>query len=224
VSIAVVIPALNEAAGITEAIESAAGCNVDLELVVVDGGSIDDTRSRARASGARVLESRAGRGCQLQAGVEVTRGDPVVFLHADTRLPSGWDAAVLEALKRPDTVGGAFRLRMDGPGWGLRLLEWGVRARVAILSLPYGDQAIFVRREALQAMGGVPDVVVMEDLDLVAKMKERGRIEELSLEVATSARRYLAAGVGWTFLRHALALSAWQWGVDRVRVARWLER
>jgi hypothetical protein len=104
----------------------------------------------------------------------------------------------------------------------LQLVEWGVRARVALLSLPYGDQAIFVRRRVLESIGGIPDVPVMEDLDLVAAMKRQGRLVQLSLPVSTSGRRYLTAGVTRTVALHSLAVLGWLAGVRRDRVAAWL--
>jgi rSAM/selenodomain-associated transferase 2 len=223
VKIAVVIPALNEAGSIAGAIESAAA--PDIEVVVVDGGSADETRARALASGARVVESEPGRGRQLRAGAAATTGDAVVFLHADSRLPKGWRRAVegvLEGSGASGTVGGAFRLRFDASGLALSLVEWGARLRVMLFDLPYGDQAIFVRRRVLEAIGGVPDVEWMEDLDLVTAMKTQGGLVHLDLPALTSARRYKENGVLRTVGRHALAAAAWRFGIDRTRVASWL--
>jgi len=216
------------------------GRGAAIEIVVADGGSGDDTCQRARTWGATAaaggpLETRvielahdpsAGRSRQLQAGFEACGGDAVLFLHADTRLPAGWTTAVRGALSDPRVVGGAFRFRFepDPSGrttLGLRLIEWGVRLRVALFALPYGDQAIFARREALEAIGGVPQAPLMEDLDLVAALKRRGRLVRLAAPATTSSRRYREAGVLRTFLRNLVALAAWRLGVDRGRVAAW---
>ncbi len=128
------------------------------------------------------------------------------------------------ALADPDVAGGFFELRFDERTIALRLVEWGTRLRVALFSLPYGDQAIFVRREVLEEAGGVPIVPLMEDLDLVQAIKTRGRLARVPLPVVTSARRYRAGGVLPTMLRHWLALIAWRLGIDRRRVARWYAR
>jgi hypothetical protein len=123
-----------------------------------------------------------------------------------------------------DVAGGAFDLRLDGEGFGLRIIEWSVRARVALFSYPYGDQAIFVKRPVLEAIGGVPNVPVLEDLDLIRSMKAHGRIANVDLSVLSSARRYLDQGMVRTVSRNALAVFAWMLGWDRVRLAKWLQR
>ena len=187
VEIAVVIPALDEAHDIAAAVRSASVPGA--EVVVVDGGSRDETAERARAAGARVVGCGPGRARQLRKGVEATTREVVLFLHADTRLPAGWDRAVARALGKPTVAGGAFRLRFDERRVGLRILEWGVRLRVALFALPYGDQAIFVRRDVLDAVGGVPLVSFMEDLDLVRAVKTRGRVVALPLPVTFDASR-----------------------------------
>ncbi len=220
--IAVVIPALDEAQNIADAVRSASALGA--EIVVVDGGSRDGTVERARAAGATVVESAPGRARQLQRGVEATSGDAVLFLHADTRLSSGWEAAVAAALADPTVAGGAFRLRFDERSLALRALEQLVRLRVALFSLPYGDQAIFMRRSLLAELGGVPDVTFMEDLDLVRALKTRGRLVGLPLPVTTSARRYRQAGTLRTVGRHAIAALAWRFHVDRGRLEGWVRR
>ncbi len=217
-----VIPALNEADGIVGAVESARVPGV--EVVVADGGSRDATRELAAAAGARVVDSPPGRAEQLAAGVRASRGDAVLMLHADTRLPAGFDRAVATALEDERTIGGAFRLRFEDAGGALRLVEWGARLRVALLGLPYGDQALFVRRRTLESIGGIPSAPIMEDLDLVKAMRGRGRLALLGLPVTTSARRYQTRGVARTWLRNVLAALAWSLRVDRRRVADWYHR
>jgi len=219
VQLTVVIPALDEADQITGAIASASAAGS--EIIVVDGGSRDATPERAAAGGARVVKSAPGRARQLAAGACLARGDTILFLHADTRLPPGWDASVRTALADPRVVGGAFRLRFEPRSPALRLIEWGTRLRVALLQLPYGDQALFVRRSVLEELGGVPQTPIMEDLDLVQSLKRRGRIACLPLAVTTSARRYRAAGALRTVLRNGLAATAWWLGLPRERIAAW---
>jgi rSAM/selenodomain-associated transferase 2 len=218
----VVIPALNEADRIVAAIESARAPGV--EIVVVDGGSRDATRELARAAGATLLASRAGRAEQLATGIRASRGDAVVLLHADCRLSPGFDRAIAAALDDGRTAGGAFRLRFDESSLALRAVEWGARLRVATLLLPYGDQALFARRNALEAIGGVPQAPILEDLDLARALRGRGRLALLDLPVLTSARRYRSRGIAQTLFRNGLALAAWWLRVDRRRLAEWYHR
>jgi len=222
VTLSVVIPALDEADQVVGAIESASAPGV--EIVVVDGGSTDATCARAAAAGARVVVSAAGRTEQLAAGVEATHGDAILFLHADTRLPSGFDAAVEKALDEAGTIGGSFRFRFDQRSPALRFVEWGARLRVALFGTPYGDQALFVSRQTLKAIGGVPRAPIMEDLDLVKAMRRRGRLARLDLPATTSARRYQSRGVLRTMFRNWATMGAWWLGIDRERVSDWYRR
>jgi len=229
VKIAVVIPALCEADRIQFAVHSARAPEV--EVVVVDGGSRDATRERARDAGARVLECERGRARQLAEGVRATAAEALVFLHADTRLPPGYAEAVRGALADPAVAGGAFAFRFGpAPGagplvrLGLRLVEAGARLRVALLRLPYGDQALFARRAALERAGGVPQAPIMEDLDLLAALRRVGRVALLPLAVTTSPRRYVEGGVVRTWARNALALAGYYAGADRARLAAWYGR
>jgi len=227
VPVSVVIPALDEADRIGAAVASAREPGV--EVLVVDGGSRDATGARARAAGARVVASPAGRARQLATGVEAATGEILVFLHADSRLPAGFAAAVEGALSDPSVAGGAFRFRFEREADGrlaaaLRVVEWGARLRVALFALPYGDQGLFCRRVTLAAAGGIPQVPIMEDLDLVRAWKRIGRVVTLALAVETSPRRYQGRGPLRTMLRNWGAALAFCAGADRVRVAAWYRR
>jgi len=194
------------------------------DVVVVDGGSRDDTVERARRAGARVLDSPRGRGRQLDRGWRATPAEIVLFLHADTMLPMGWSEAVIDAMEDETVSGGAFRFEFDArgegsKGLGWRVLELGVALRVTLFGLPYGDQALFCRRAVLEGAGGVPDVAILEDLDLVRLIKRAGRLRMLPLRVRTSPRRH-RHGVVATISRHALALAGFFLGVDRGWIAR----
>lgn len=222
VRIAVVIPTLQEADRIAHAVESARAAGV--EILVADAGSSDATRERALAAGARVVESAPGRARQLAAGARAADADALLFLHADTRLPPGWAEAVRGALADPGVAGGAFGFRFAERSLTLALVEWGVRLRLALARLPYGDQALFVRKSVLDAIGGVPQAPLMEDLDLVRAIRRAGRLALLRAPAVTSARRYLERGVWRTVARNAVALAGWALGVDRARLAAWYRR
>ncbi|MDD9873706.1 MAG: TIGR04283 family arsenosugar biosynthesis glycosyltransferase [Deltaproteobacteria bacterium] len=219
--IAVVIPARDEADGICAAVQSARAAGV--EVLVVDGGSVDATAARARAAGARVLRAPPGRARQMQAGAKAAGAgaDAILFLHADTRLPAGYADALRQALANPRIAGGAFALRFAERRLALRWVEWGLRLRLWLLRLPYGDQAVFVRRSALMQLGGVPQAPIMEDLDLVRGIQRLGGFALLRSAVTTSARRYLERGVARTVWRNTLALAGWSLGLPRARLAAW---
>ncbi len=226
--ITVVIPAKNEAQRIEGTIASARDPAV--RIVVADGGSSDDTVLRARHSGATVVESAPGRARQLAAGAAEAEkhADAILFLHADTRLPLGFAAAVGAALSHPEVAGGAFGFRFDVDAArlspSLRLVEWGARLRNRILGLPFGDQAIFLRCSDLDEMGGVPQSPLMEDLDLVRGIRRRGRLALLPVDAFTSPRRYLEQGVWRTVGAHFLAMLGYALGMDRERLAAWYRR
>jgi len=214
-ALSVVIPALDEEAGIAAAIRSVRG---EAEVIVVDGGSRDDTRAVAAAEGARVLASGRGRGLQLDRGARAARGEWIVFLHADTRLDPGW-AEALGALPA-DVVGGAFRLAIDSPRRAYRVLELAVRGRVRLLKLPYGDQGLFVRRDAYARSGGVPHLPLMEDVAFVRRLARLGRLAWLPVRARTSARRWERGGILATTLHNWSLITLYTAGVPAERLAR----
>jgi len=222
VTISVVIPTLNEASCIVRTVETVVAPGI--EVLVVDGDSRDETCRLVRNAGVRVLESERGRARQLRMGGENSKGDVVLFLHADTRLESGWQEAVRQALSDPECAGGAFAFRFAERGARERLIEWGVALRVALFRLPYGDQALFVRRSVLERMGGIPIVPMMEDLDLVRGIKQAGRLRMLGLTATTSSRRYVRGGALRIVFQHQLALLGWWLGWDRARLAERMDR
>jgi rSAM/selenodomain-associated transferase 2 len=218
--VSVVIPTLNEQSRIARALACTALPGV--ERIVVDGGSTDGTPETARLLRAeRVIASAPGRARQMDAGYRQARGEVIVFLHSDTELAAGWREAIERALADPATAGGAFRLVFDGAGFGLRLIEWGAQVRSRIGGLPYGDQALFVRKRLLDAAGGIASVPIFEDLDLVKLIKRGGRLAHLSVCAHTSARRYERNGALRQVLRNQAALSAYFLRLPRARVAAW---
>ena len=219
-SVSVVIPALNERREISRALDCTAVPGV--ERIVADGGSGDGTPERVREwPDARVVRSAPGRALQMQAGYRAARGDVLLFLHADTRLDPGWRERLLEALSDPRVGGGAFRLRFDSRRRFYRVLERGVALRVRLLGLPYGDQALFVRRRCLEAAGGIPPVPIFEDLDLARAIRRCGKLVQVPLCARTSTRRYERNGPLRQVGRNGLALAGYALGLDRERLARW---
>ena len=211
----VVIPALDEEAHIAAAIRSVRG---EAEVIVVDGGSRDATRAVAEAEGARVLVSANGRGLQLDTGARAAGGEWIVFLHADTRLDPGWAKALL-ALPS-DVAGGAFRFTVDSPRAAYRWIEAMVRLRVRVLALPYGDQALFVRRERYAATGGVPHLPLMEDVAFMRRLGRAGRLAWLPLRARTSPRRWERRGLVATTLQNWSLMTLYAAGVSAERLAR----
>lgn len=184
--ISVIVPALNEEGVIAGALESLSLQEGAWEAIVVDGGSTDRTREVARLY-ARVLTSGRGRARQMNAGAGAARGEILLFLHADSRLQPGALAEVGRAVEG-GAVGGAFRLRLEGGRiYGLISTLASLRARLEGIYL--GDHAIFVAREAFEAVGGFREMALMEDVDLCRRLKARGRLVQLGMEVRSSPRR-----------------------------------
>ena len=217
--ISVVIPALDEERHLAAAIQSV---RADAEVIVVDGGSTDATREVAAREGARVLEAPKGRGRQLDEGARAAAGEWLVFLHADTRLERGW-ADALRALS-PDVAGGAFRLAVDSPRAGFRAVERGVRLRLRLFALPYGDQGLFVRREAYARVGGMPHLPLMEDVAFVARLRRAGPLAFPSVRAFTSPRRWDRYGIVGTTLRNWSLLARYAAGESPERLARRYDR
>ena len=193
--LAIVIPALNEAANLSRLLpDLARGCP-GADIVVVDGGSGDDTAAVvARLPGLRLLESARGRAVQMNHGARATGGDTLLFLHADTRLPAGAAPAIEQALAEPGVVGGRFDVRFDNERPLFRVIAWLMNTRSRASGICTGDQAIFVRRADFEAVGGYPDIPLMEDVELSRRLKRRGNLRALRLRVTTSARKWEREG------------------------------
>jgi rSAM/selenodomain-associated transferase 2 len=215
-TVSVVIPTLDEERLLPAAIASVA--RDAAEVLVVDGGSSDRTRTVAAAAGARVLEAPRGRGPQLDRGARAARGDWLLFLHADTRLDSGWSASIVGL--GGDVVGGAFRFALDTARPARRYAEWAVGLRSRWLGLPFGDQGLFCRRQAYAATGGFPHEPLFEDVAFVLRLRRLGPTVLLPGRAVTSPRRWHADGPGFTTLRNNALLLMFLAGVPPTRLAR----
>jgi rSAM/selenodomain-associated transferase 2 len=192
----------------------------DAEVICVDGGSSDATRRMAGEAGATVIVTPPGRGLQLDAGARAARGDWLVFLHADTRLERGW-APALQSLPS-SVVGGAFRFALDEdePRLAYRWLEAGVALRCRLFRLPYGDQGLFARRAAYQAVGGFRPLPLMEDVAFVRRLGRAGPLAFPPVRATTSARRFERHGLAATSLRNLWLLGLYAAGRRPDRLAR----
>ena len=193
VQISVIIPTLNEAANIEAALRSTQDAG-EVQTIVVDGGSSDDTLAKSTAADI-VLSVEPGRGGQQNAGAAVATGELLLFLHADCRLGPGCLDAARAACAAPDCVGGCFGQHIDATGRRYRALEWGNALRVRSLRLAYGDQGIFVKADVFRRLGGFPPLKLMEDLFLMKQLRREGRFVLLDQKIHISARRWQQRGV-----------------------------
>jgi rSAM/selenodomain-associated transferase 2 len=224
--ISVVIPTLNAESRLADALTPLVPAVVDgivREVIVVDGGSRDRTIEVADHAGATVVRTAAGRGQQLAAGACRARGPWLLFLHADSVLETGWEREAAAFMEKVDLgerslSAAAFRYALDDDGVAPRLLEVMVRARGALLSLPYGDQGLLIPRRLYEQIGGYKPMAIMEDVDIVRRLG-RGRIAILRTRATTSAERYRSDGYLARVARNQLCLALYAAGVSPVRIA-----
>ena len=172
--ISVIIPTLNEANAIEATISNLKKYR-QTEIIIVDGGSQDQTVAIARSMGVRVLTSAASKAIQMNTGAAEALGDVLLFLHADTRLPENFENCVPAALARDEICAGAFSLGIDSDAGGLRFIERVANWRSRFFQMPYGDQALFVSRNLFHEIGGYPEYPIMEDFELVRRLKQKGQ-------------------------------------------------
>lgn len=223
--ISIIIPALNEEMHLARCIGSIRSEGFSEEIIVADGGSNDRTKEIASGyHGVRLLASAKGRGSQMNTGSRVATGDILLFLHADTILEQGWSKELCSALENHSFVGGAFSFCIDNPSSKYRLVEAWVRMRCRIFNLPYGDQAIFIRKHIFQKLGGYKEIPLMEDVDIISRMKELGKISVLRKKAVTSGRRWVSKGLLKTAAVNQMTLFMYHLGVSPERLARFYYR
>lgn len=213
------MPVLNEAASIEEAIVRARRLNT-AEILVVDGGSTDGTPEIVRRLGCTCLESPRGRAKQQNLGARAAIGDVLLFLHADCWLEPQASEQIANTMCSPGIPGGAFQQRIEAPGLIYRCFEVGNAMRVICLRVPFGDQAIFLRRSVFEQLGGFPDVRLMEDVLLMQAVRNCGRIALLPGPLHVSARRWQKHGPLRQWLRNWVLLTAQSCGVHPDRLAQ----
>jgi len=200
-TLSVVIPTLNEAGSLPGTVERLRGVPEVMEVIVVDGGSEDGTLALAQQLGCKVLRAEAGRGGQMRAGALVAKGDVVVLLHADTWVSADAGKAVIDGLRDRQAVGGGFWKVFRDASPLLMGSKFKCALRLYLFGRVAGDQAIFVRREALEQVGGVPDMVLMEEFKLCSELRKVGRLVLADATIITSARRFEKLGVIRTYVR-----------------------
>ena len=201
--LSIVIPALNEAAGIEAVLQALQPLRArNIELVLADGGSRDRTAALARPWVDAAVDAPRGRALQMNAGAAQARADVLLFLHADTRLPPLADVLVLQAVNRRGggACWGRFDVRIEGRPWMLRVVAWLMNLRSRLSGIATGDQAIFVTREAFEQVGGFPVQPLMEDVEISRRLKRLGRPVCLNARVCTSGRRWEQRGVWRTIV------------------------
>ncbi len=191
--LSIIIPTLNAAHELAITLQA---CAVEhTEVIVSDGGSTDLTCEIARRWGATVTTGEAGRGTQMSTGAAMASKDWLLFLHADSIPGQGWRASVDEYARNPDNLGRAavFHLKLDDPARQARRIEWWVEMRTRLLGLPYGDQGLLISRKHYDKLGGFSDIPLMEDVDIIRRIK-RANLRCLPSHITTSAARYKKDG------------------------------
>ena len=219
-TISIIIPVRNEEDAIGPCLDSLADYS-DLEILVVDGGSSDQTIQEIRKRGCRPVSSAPGRGKQQHAGAKAASGDFFLFLHCDTRLPHNFTTHVRKILEQEGVAAGAFQLAINAQGLGYRIIEYSANLRSRLLKLPYGDQALFMKKETYFAANGFPDQPILEELDLLSRLKNLGRIVIAPAYATTSARRWQQHGIMKTTIVNQLMLTGWVMGISSERLASW---
>ena len=219
--LSIIIPVLNEGDDIAAALDALGHLRTaGTEVIVVDGGSRDATVERAQLRADRVVLATRGRALQMNAGAERASGDVLLFLHADTRLPAEADRVVLNGLDQSRRVWGRFDVKIDGRSRLLPVVAWLMRLRSRLTGIATGDQAIFLRREAFQVVGGFPTIALMEDIAICKRLKRLGRPLCLRACVTTSGRRWEKNGVLSTILLMWRLRFAYFLGADPKQLAR----
>jgi rSAM/selenodomain-associated transferase 2 len=218
IDLSIIIPVLNEAQYLANTL---ATLPPEVETIVVDGGSQDDTIAVAKAAQAIALSGSCGRALQMNKGAAISTGDYLLFLHADTQLPENFAQIIPTILGQPNVVAGAFELKIDANLPGIQFVEWGTNLRSRCLQLPYGDQGIFLKRTTFEAVGGFPEQPIMEDFEFIQRLKQQGKIAIAPEKVITAGRRWQKLGIlRTTWINQKIILAYWL-GVSPAQLRQW---
>jgi len=191
------------------------------EIIVVDGGSADDTAKIARSLDCIVLNGPRCRAQQMNVGAAMATGEYLLFLHADTLLPADYVTHVRQILAQPEAVGGAFMFATSDDFAGRKLVERATNWRVRLWQFPYGDQGLFLRRNSFKQIGGFPDMPIMEDYEFVRRLRRLGKIVIAPATAVTSGRRWQRLGVLRTTLTNRAIILGYHLGISPSRLAGW---
>ncbi len=219
--LSIIIPVLNEGERLRGAVNALRPLRVNgHEVIVVDGGSADDMPAIAGSLADRTLTGPRGRALQMNAGAQAAGGDILLFLHADTLLPPGADRLIIDGLSKSGRTWGRFNVRLAGRHPLLRVIGIAMNLRSRLTGIMTGDQAIFVRRDLFERIGGYPEIALMEDVALSKRLKRAGPPLCLKAKVLTSSRRWREHGIVRTMLTMWRLRLAYSLGADPERLAR----
>jgi rSAM/selenodomain-associated transferase 2 len=215
--ISVIIPTLNEEDTLDATLETLSVSSA--QIIVADGGSNDSTVELAKKFGATVIQVETGRSDQMNQGAKLATGRILLFLHADTILPSGWEHEVIKTPDKPGVVCGAFSFKLDADSPVLRLIERLANFRSRFFQAPYGDQALFLKAEIFFRIGGYAKMPIMEDFDLVRRLRKIGKVVTCEAHATTSARRWQELGPIKTTLINQAMILGYYMGVSPAKLA-----
>src|ERR1700687_606920 len=218
--LSIIVPMLDEAEGIARTLGALRRGAPDAEIIVVDGGSGDASVAIAEPLCDLVVAQSRGRARQMNAGARLAHADALVFVHADTLVPASFGADIEAALSDPAVVGGRFDVELDSSALPYRIIGAMISLRSRLSRIGTGDQAIFVRREVFERLGGFPEIELCEDLEFSRLLKRAGRVACLRSRVITWARRWNRDGLARTVLRMWVIRSLYLAGVSPVRLKR----
>lgn len=221
-ALSIIIPTLNEEMTLGNSLDFIP-VSPSLEIIVVDGGSGDRTREIASIWTSHVYVTDPGRARQMNLGAQKAQGEVLLFLHADSIFPAEGPDVILQVMRNPAVIGGSFHLDINASGWGYRLIAFGANLRTRLLKIPYGDQGIFIRKKVFDQMGGFQEIPLMEDLDLVRRMKKEGQIRILPQRILTSSRRWEKEGLLYTTLRNWTLVLLYSVGVPPNKLYKWYQ-
>lgn len=217
-TVSIIVPVLHESGIIHRMVTHlrAASRNGRAEIIIVDGDPEGSTiRHIAPSDRITTLAGPCGRGHQMNTGAAAATGAVLLFVHADTLLPPGGIQAAVDACGRPDIAGGAFSLGIDNQRRIYRLIESWANLRSRLVKTPYGDQAIFIKKRVFEDIGGYANIPLMEDIDLMERLKQGGyKITLIKQAICTSSRRWEKQGVAYGILRNNLLSGLFYAGVD----------